>query len=100
VGDYITGGTSGAVAFIDSYDAEEGIVLYHQNDKTGYRSFQLSESIAGSPGTGGTGTIASSAGLLDPEVQPFTGEVLFLENRAPINRSASQIEDIKVIIEF
>jgi hypothetical protein len=37
---------------------------------------------------------------LDPEVQPFTGEVLFLENRAPINRSASQIEDIKVIIEF
>ena len=100
IGDYITGGTSGAVAFIDSYDAAEGIILYHQNDKTGYKSFELNESVSGSPGTGGTGTIASFAGLLNPEVQPFTGNMLFLENRAPINRSASQIEDIKVIIEF
>jgi len=98
VGDYITGGTSGAVAFIDSYDADTGIVRYHQNDKTGYNTFQLSEAIVGH--TGGTATVAASAGLLHAEVQPFTGEVLFLENRAPINRSASQIEDIKVIIEF
>jgi hypothetical protein len=98
VGDYITGGTSGAVAFIDSYDAAEGIVRYHQNDKTGYESFELSEGITGH--TGGTATVASSAGLLSQEVQPFTGNILFLENRAPINRSASQIEDIKVIIEF
>jgi hypothetical protein len=98
IGDYITGTNSGAVAFIDSYDEAEGIVRYHQNDKTGYDSFELSEGITGH--TGGTATIASSGGLLDQEVQPFTGNVLFLENRAPINRSASQIEDIKVIIEF
>ena len=98
VGDYITGGTSSAVAFIDSYDADNGIVRYHQNDKTGYRNFQLSEAIVGH--TGGTATVAAIDGLLDPEVQPFTGNVLFLENRAAINRSASQIEDIKVIIEF
>ena len=29
-----------------------------------------------------------------------SGQILFLENRAPINRSSSQIEDIKLIIEF
>jgi hypothetical protein len=98
IGDYITGGTSGAVAFIDAYNADTGIVRYHQNDKTGYGTFQLSEVITGH--TGGTATVAASGGLLNKEVKPFTGDILFLENRAPINRSASQIEDIKVIIEF
>lgn len=98
VGDYITGENSDAVAFIDSYDAVLGEVRYHQNDKTGYKSFEPSEVINGA--TDGAATIASSDGLLPQEVQPFTGSVLFLENRAPINRSASQIEDIKVIIEF
>jgi hypothetical protein len=98
IGDYITGGTSGAVAFIDAYNADTGIVRYHQNDKTGYGTFQLSEAITGH--TGGTATVAASGGLLNKEVKPFTGDILFLENRAPINRSASQIEDIKVIIEF
>lgn len=102
IGDYIIGGTSGAIAFVDSYDADaadpDAHVFYHQNDKTGYVSFQAGESITGY--TGGTATIKASGGLLNPEVEPFTGEVLFLENRAAINRSASQIEDIKVIIEF
>jgi hypothetical protein len=99
-GDYITS-SSGAVAFVDSYivnESNEGTIRYHQNDKTGYRDFQLGESFTAE--NGGGGTISAIDGLLDPEVQPFTGNLLFLENRAPINRSASQIEDIKVIIEF
>ena len=29
-----------------------------------------------------------------------SGEMLFLENRDPIQRSTSQIEDVKLIIEF
>ena len=98
IGDYMEGGSSGAVAFIDSYDAVEGIVRYHQNDKTGYDAFELGEAITGH--TAGTATVDASTGLLDPEVQAFSGNVLFLENRAPINRSAAQIEDIKLIIEF
>ena len=102
-GDYITAaGVNGAVAFVDSYtvneETNEGTIRYHQNDKTGYRDFQLGQTFTAA--TGGGGTISAIGGLLDPEVQPFTGNVLFLENRAAINRSASQIEDIKVIIEF
>ena len=98
VGDYITGGTSGAVAFIDAYDSATGYLKYHQNDKTGYTAFQASETVTGH--TGGSGVIPSSGGLVNPEVQKFTGTITFLENRAPINRSASQIEDIKIVIEF
>lgn len=98
VGDYITGSPSGAVAFIDAYDSGTGELKYHQNDKTGYDDFQALDSIAGN--LGGSGTVASSGGLIDAEIQRFSGNIVFLENRAPINRSASQIEEVKIIIEF
>lgn len=99
-GDYVTGATGSPppVAFIDYYDSAAGTMSYHKNDKTGYTGFSLGQVVNGS--LGGSGTIASSGGLIDPEVEPYSGEVLFLENRDPINRSASQIEDIRVIMEF
>lgn len=98
VGGYITGTTSGAIAYVDAYDSATGYLKYHQNDKTGYGSFQTLENVTGN--TGGTGVIASSNGLINPEINRFSGNIVFLENRAPINRSASQIEEIKVIVEF
>ena len=96
IGSYFTGGTSGAIAYLDSWDSATGIVRYHQNDKTGYGTFQTAETITGQSSTG-TGVIAS---LQNPEVDRFSGKIIFVENRAPINRSASQIEDIKIITEF
>jgi len=97
-GDYIIGDASDAVAYVDSYDSDEQVIRYHQNDKTGYTPFQLSERIDGH--LTGSATIASSAGLLNPEINRFTGQLMFLENRAPINRSDAQIEEIKIIVEF
>lgn len=99
-GDYITGATGSPppVAFIDYYDSATGDLVYHQNDKTGYGVFNASQVVNGH--LAGTGTIASSLGVLNPEIQPFSGQILFIENRDPINRSASQIEDIKLILEF
>ena len=96
IGNYFTGGTSGAVAYLDSWDSATGVVRYHQNDKTGYGTFVTAETITGQSSVG-TGVIAS---LQNPEVDRFSGKIIFVENRAPINRSASQIEDIKVITEF
>jgi hypothetical protein len=43
------------------------------------------------------GTIANGYGS---EVKRNSGQLIFLENRDPINRSSSQIEDIKLIVEF
>lgn len=104
---YITGATSGARAFTDSYNATTGLLNYHQNDKTGYTAFQYNETVTGT--SAGSGVIGASSfvlsgvttsGLIAPETQRFTGSISFLENRAPINRAASQIEDIKLIVEF
>lgn len=44
-----------------------------------------------------TGTIAE---INDPGLQPYSGDIIYVENRVPIARSDDQIEDIKLIIEF
>jgi len=47
-------------------------------------------------------TDVASAGVdsTHPEVERFTGHMLYLENRGPVSRAADQIEDIKLIIEM
>ena len=97
VGDVITGGVTGAKAYVDSFDSATGIIKYHQNDKTGYTAFSTSPQDGLAGVLGGSGTVGS---LGNPEVNKFSGTVIFVENRTALKRSASQLEDIKVIVEF
>ena len=99
VDEVITGQTSGAVAFVTEIDTSNGFVYYHQNEKTGYVSFTNGEEVVG--GTSSTnGTLESSNAVKAAELDRESGDILFLENRLPINRTATQIEDIKIILEF
>ena len=100
VGDYITGSTSDAVAYIDDIDTDTLLVKFHQNSKTGFKSFVDGEAISGSTGVGGSGTLVASGAIGDSEYTPNSGQIIFVESRDPINRSISQIEDVKIIIEF
>lgn len=95
----ITGSTSGAQAIVDDIDSDR---LYaHQSETTGFVSF-----IEGEPITGGgsTGTLTSagedgdSDAFYNDDVDRLSGEILYIENRAAIARTADQTEDIKVII--
>ena len=94
----ITGGTSTAKAFITEIDSTNNRLYYHRNSKTGYLDFSNGETVTGVGG--GSATLHGSAAVVAQEVARNSGQVLFLENRDPINRSSSQIEDIKIIIEF
>jgi len=117
VDEKITGGTTGATAFIDEVDSNGGKILrIHQNEKTVNKLFQDGETITGS--SGGSGTIDSSyqtlangnvtgvqgfAASTSPHgaadaIDIYSGDLLYLENRARIVRSSAQTEDIKVII--
>ena len=100
VDEVITGNsTPTPKAIITEIDASNGFVFFHQNQKTGFEPFQNGEVITG--GTSGTiGTLESSNAVIASELDRESGEILFLENRLPINRTASQIEDIKIILEF
>lgn len=45
-------------------------------------------------------TPIESTVIYEPDLQPYTGDILYLENRSPITRSKDQSEDIKIIVEF
>jgi len=105
----ITGSSSGAKAYLVEIDTTNKVLYYYQNSKTGYKPFVQGDTITGTLPSGGSSLLNVTSGTTwygqatngyGPEVRMNSGQLLFLENRAPINRSSSQIEDIKLIIEF
>ena len=71
----ITGGTSGATG-VPSSTSSETVTLANSN------------------------TLTITSGYANPELQPDSGDIIYLENRKPIQRASDQTEDIKIIIEF
>ena len=94
-------GDSGTIAWIDQVDSDgtgKGLVYYHTNNQfiltnKGPGFFKQAENITGA--TAGTGTVNSDSAI---EIDPFSGELLYIDSRARIIRSADQTEDIKVIL--
>ena len=39
-------------------------------------------------------------GLANPEVEKYSGDIIYVDNRAPVTRSSQQKEDIKIVLEF
>ena len=106
----ITGGTSGATAVI--VDVTTGSPsttgTFHaighvpgtsasngHDSKPG--SLVATENISWTSPGSGTATLTA---ITDGEMKPMTGEIIYIENRAPVTRASDQTEDIKLIIEF
>ena len=101
-GDQIVEGTSTAKAIVDYYDDAESILYVHQTRETGYLPFDSGETVTVTEGGGSTTTVAV-AGLpvLRPsEVNRFSGECIYIDNRSPVQRDNEQTEDIKVVIDL
>lgn len=43
---------------------------------------------------------ATITAITNPGLQPFSGDILYVEYRSPIQRAPDQIEDVKLIIQF
>ena len=41
-----------------------------------------------------------TAGVANPEVKKYSGNIIYVDNRPSITRSVNQKEDIKVILQF
>lgn len=91
----IQGGTSGAQAYVDNFDTDT--IYYHQTTATGFTPFQAGETVSETNGSG-SGVIGTTANSGD--INKFTGEIFYIDNRAAIERSAAQTEDLKVIIQL
>ena len=96
VDEQITGGTSGAVAKVIDWDATSRVLRYYQDINTGFTSFQGAETVTG----GGSSASGAVNALNNPEVEPDSGDIMYIEHRRPINRASDQIEDIKLVVEF
>jgi hypothetical protein len=48
----------------------------------------------------GGSSLVFTAGYANPELEPDSGDILYVENRRPISRASDQTEDIKIVVEF
>jgi len=119
----ITQASTGAVGKVVEWDTSLSLLYYQQESYKGfgtsattggYVAFSGTNTITGgTSGTTGTttgtsetltlvnnNTITLASGYATPELAADSGNILYLENRKPIQRASDQTEDIKIIIEF
>ncbi|MBU88504.1 MAG: hypothetical protein CL722_05935, partial [Chloroflexi bacterium] len=88
-----------------AWDSTNRILKYIQTEWGGIDSnknitaFAGTEVVQGSSSLSPTGTIASG-GITNPEIAYHSGDIMYVENRAPIVRASDQTENIKLVIEF
>ena len=92
----IVGATSGARGRVTSYNPTTRVLRYIQTRVEGMTAFTANENITGQ----GSGVVANVSAVGTPEVQPYSGDIIYFENRRPINRAADQLEDIKLVVEM
>ena len=97
--DAIITSASGAQAVVDHSDSAR--VWFHQNDSTGFKPFVEGEAVTGGGGSGNlelAGADADANAWRHGDVDKMSGEILYIENRAPVTRSSIQTEDLKIVI--
>ena len=114
----ITQASTGAVGKVVEFDSSNRILYYIQTrhndsgaDSNGnVTAFSGANVITGAD-SGATGTPSAAAsetadnitftnGYASPELDHDSGEILYMENRAPITRASDQTENVKLIVEF
>jgi hypothetical protein len=127
-GSTISQATTLAKGYVVSYDSNTKLLKYYQDSFDGVTSGNIiefsgnyeitsSDLITATPdSTFGTASVPKSQiqigvsvyelglsfveGYANGEVQINSGEILYIDNRNPISRSADQNEELKVVIEF
>ena len=116
VDEKITQATTGAVGKVVEWDSANNILYYIQTrhndegiDSNGNQTaFSGTNAVTGAGGASGTPTTSTStinnvsftSGYSAAEIDADSGDILYIENRAPITRAADQTENIKLVIEF
>ena len=94
-------GTGVAVSRIVSIDTSNKFI-YHlpqANSKGEYVAFATSGTNTVFLGLTNVGTV-SAVDSDYPEVQPHSGQIIYIENRGAVSRASDQIEDIKLIVQM
>jgi hypothetical protein len=117
VDEKITQATTGATGIVVGWDSTNRILYYIQprfsnegldsnGNKTAFSgTYGITGATSSATGTPASATetvnyVSFTSGYSDPEIDTHSGDVLYVENRAPITRASDQTENIKLIIEF
>ena len=111
--------STGAVGKVVEWDSTNRILYYIQTrfndegvDSNGNKTaFSGANVVTGQGGTSPTGTpdtgdsstvngTTFASGYSAAEIQSDSGDIMYVENRAPITRATDQTENVKLIIEF
>ena len=85
--------------------AEDSTIWYHQNEVTGFDSFEagstisISSSLTGSPPQAGLSALNISS-FTNPEIDIFSGDILYINNTTDVPREVDGSEDIKLIVKL
>jgi len=119
----ITQASTLAVGKVVEWDSTNSILYYQQERFSDYGTTSVGAYIAFSGANAITGADSAAAGTPDttsdsavtltngftvtftdgyvtPELQPDSGNIIYVENRSPISRATDQTEDIKIVVEF
>jgi hypothetical protein len=113
----VTGLSSGAQALVDYYSVEvdsdccdsgnnvsNNVLYVHQSHETGFSEFTVGETVELNY-NGGTANVVGHSDSNVPALRPadmdaYSGEVMYVDNRLYIERDADQTEDVKIIIDL
>jgi hypothetical protein len=78
------------------------VVEWDSTNEILYTTLPLNQAFANSASvTGDSSTASGTISVIEtPGLQPYSGELIYVENRVPISRASDQIEDVKLIIQF
>jgi hypothetical protein len=97
VDEIITQSTTGATGRIVSYDSATRTIFYiKQQGVQNNIAFSTGYNVTG----GSSGAVGNVSALGNPEVAIDSGDIIYFENRRPINRASDQLEDIKIVVEM
>ena len=115
--------STGAVGKVVEFDSDRSLLYYQQERFSGFGTSATNSGFTAFSGTNlitgqtsgatltpssdtetvtlaNSNTLTLTTGYANPELQPDSGNIIYLENRKPIQRDSDQTEDIKLIIEF
>lgn len=89
--------SASASAYVDHFDSDT--IWYHQTEVTGFNDFTAGGVITFSGG-GFTLLASADSAFIAPDVDVYSGDLIYFDNRAAISRAADQTEDLKIVIQF
>jgi hypothetical protein len=90
------------------WDAASNHLYFYQNEETGFGAFVNTDAVNAltglnggtNPSNGSGSVVASGPAVIQPSIDRYSGDMLYIHNQVDVSRATNQTEDVKLIISF